>query len=282
MQYEIGKWSQELFDQFHATPAGPKKRILLDRLMVVNEPLAKIIASQLCGFGEPTRRKGFRAMGGCQGFRDLPIDDALQAARIALCKALEQFDPGKGKFAPYVKLKMRHELQRLVYYGGSLVRVPRGEEDRAVPVVLMSEEDELARSAGGIEDGIAALEGITPEDVARWEETGEWPESPDEIRKPDVVRIEIPKIAVETSFETIASRLFVFHPNGRTETWWAHNLYRVACRRGGIEEMPRPHFVEKLGRLGPVRETTLRTSPGASPVRALAGLRLQSSLPKCA
>jgi sigma-70-like protein len=154
-----------LFAQFRAAAPGPRKRRLLEQLMWENEPLAKLLTGQLCGFGESTRKRGFRAMAGCTGFRDLEVEDALQAGLIALQKALEQFDPSKGKFAPYAKLKLRHELQRLVFSGGSLVRVPRGKGD-AIPVSLHGEEGELDVMGGGYDDtDLCAVSGSAQDEV---------------------------------------------------------------------------------------------------------------------
>ncbi len=154
-----------LFAQFRSAPLGLRKKRLLEQLMWENEPLAKLLTGQLCGFGEATRKRGFRAMGGCTGFRELEVEDALQAGLIALQKALEQFDPSKGKFAPYAKLKLRHELQRLVFSGGSLVRVPRGKGE-AIPVSLHGEESELDIMGGGYDDaGLAAASGEDQSDI---------------------------------------------------------------------------------------------------------------------
>lgn len=158
--YEIGRWSDELFASYRAAK-GPRRAHFLGLLVRVNEPLAKTILDQLRG-GEDKKGR-HRYFGGCDGFRELQWEDAYQVALIALTRALERFDPRKGRFSSYVKLWMRAELQRYTFGGGderSLVRVPRGAEGDVVPVALMDDQGELDRLSGGEEDAaIERLEG---------------------------------------------------------------------------------------------------------------------------
>jgi hypothetical protein len=302
-----------LYDEFRATKDGPQKRHLLNQLLICNEPLARIMVDQMCGRGDGSRRKGYKPMGGCQGFRDLPFEDAMQAGLIALQKALEQFDPSKrldkhGKPNPYkpgeefrisgyYKQKLRHELQRLVFYGGSLIRVPRGNGVEQMGVALVGDEQTMDLMSGGYEDAATADSlGITPEMIDEWERTGEWPESleslretlrereedggddgndetasePEETTQP-IVMLPPPRTFL-SGIEAFLSNRVALRPSERVETWTAHNAYRLECRKYGFVEVVRPMFVRWLLASG-LREVFVRARNKPS-VRAIAGIRL--------
>jgi hypothetical protein len=305
---EVGKWNQALYLEYKAAKEGPRKRHLLNQLIEINTPLAKLICDQMCGRGDGSRRKGYKPMGGLQGARDLEWDDALQASRLALQKALEQFDPSKRldkhgnpnpykpgedfKISGYLKSKIRHEIQRLIWYGGSLIRVPRGNGVDPIGVALVGEEQTMDLLSGGYEDTASVSElGITPEMIAEWERTGEWPESLEELREsmrkneeepedepdhktaPAVMLVPpAPPRVFMSGIEAFLSNRVAIVNSARVETWTAHNAYRLECRKEGFEEADRPVFVRWMERSG-FREVFIRSRQAPS-TRALAGIRL--------
>ena len=175
----VGKWDPELFAAFKAAE-GAQRRALLDRLLRENTPLVITLVEQLCGRGAP--KKNDILKGGREGFRDIPFEDAMQAGRIAFCKAAEAFDPSRGRIAGYLKWKIRYELQQVVSFGQRLARVPRGREDEALHLTLVGEQEVLDRLGGHDEGGLVGTDEITPADLEAWERTGDWPESLEELR----------------------------------------------------------------------------------------------------
>lgn len=163
-----------LFAEFRALPEGPRRRAMLSRLIVANAPLLRTMTGQMLGISRGPRHRSYRALGGCQGFGDLEWDDAFSAGMVALQKAFEQFTPSceagtcpcekpngacgckdKGKFAPYLKFKLRYELQRLVDTE-RLVRVRRGEQVEAPSIALMGDQQLMDDLSGGAEDAMLA------------------------------------------------------------------------------------------------------------------------------
>lgn len=208
------KFDPELFARYRAA-TGAAKRTLLDQLVWENEPLMKILVDQLCGRG-PARKNGIK-LGGLDGFRDVDWDDAMQCARVAFLKAMDQWRPDGGSRLPYyLLLKIRYEIQCLVQREG-LARVPRGREDEAFAVDLVGEQqalDELSR--GHHEDGLVTSEDFTTEDVERWAETGEWPEDA-QTAKVDVARHrEIQRLESWNPIEAFLSTQLVFWAEHRT------------------------------------------------------------------
>lgn len=147
----VGKWNPELFARYRAAKPGPVRRALLNELLRINAPLVKTLVDQLCGRGE-VKRKAVK-LGGCQGFRDIPWDDAYQAGCIAFMKAMDRFNPAKGKLPFYLLMKIRYELQVIVSNELRLARVPRGHEADAVTVDLVGEQRELDEMGGSVEAG---------------------------------------------------------------------------------------------------------------------------------
>lgn len=191
----VGTWDQELFDDYRSARSRVKKRILLGRLLEQNLPLVKVLVDQ---FVQPTGKSKHGPnllKGGTEGFQDIPWDDAIQQASIAFCKAMDRFDPSKGKLAWYLKLKIRHELQDFVSRGGRTVRIPRKPGIDEVPVELTDDQNALDRWSGGELAGFASVEGIEAEDLERWEATGEWPESLEDLEPLD------PRTALERFLE---------------------------------------------------------------------------------
>ncbi|MHB8531720.1 MAG: sigma factor [Solirubrobacteraceae bacterium] len=268
----IGHFDPELFTRFRGS-RGIRRRALLNQLVLENAPLVKLLVDQLRGGPDTRKRPGARAMGGCQGFRELEWEDAFQAGLVGLARALEGLDLSKGKLAGYAKLWIRHELQRLVYNGGALVRVPRGAGDQ-VPVALSGDQQEIDRLSGGMEDGLAATDEVTPEDLERWQETGEWPESLEQLRASRLPPPP-PPVVYSTGLEAFLTNRVALARHGRVETWVAHNAYRIECRRAARPELLRGAFVAEMGRLANVREVWIRT-PTLPSARGLAGMRLVS------
>jgi DNA-directed RNA polymerase specialized sigma subunit len=264
-----GKFDETLFRAFRAAK-GIERRRLLDQLLWENEPLVKLIVDQLCGRGESKKRNGIRHLGGCQGFRDIPWEDAMQAGLIAMQKALEQFDPAKGRIAGYLKLKARHELQRIVYYGGQTIRVPRGQDAQSPDVALIGDEQILDRLSGGEEDLLGGLE-ITAQDVAEWEESGEWPESLEELRASRA-----PAIAEDTrtAIERFVDTKLAFRPAARLAQVTLDAVRtRFAMQTGDM--VSRSALAKALLERPKVREMTVRVRWSPKPVWGWGGVALQ-------
>jgi len=76
-----------------------------------------------------------------------PLDDLVQVACVGLLKALERFEPGRGKkFTTYAAPTILGELKRHFRDKGWTVRVPRDVQERALAVSRQSER--LSTAAG--------------------------------------------------------------------------------------------------------------------------------------
>ena len=264
-----GAWDVEMFFAYRAAK-GPRKSLIGSRIILDNTPLLKLLLEQLTGRykGRPGQRLPPAArMGGRAGFDKIPWDDAMQAGRIALMKAMESYDPvkSKGRIGFYLAMKFRYELQRLVL-SEHLVRVGRGYEKQRPEIELSDDSEALDRASGGVWDATYLPEGITAEDIEGWQESGDWPdEMPSVAASPAATLPVLPNTPGWAQFLPKCT----FLPAGRVTLYDAYNVYRLDCRGVGEPEVLRPAFIEILGLRG-VKETTMR--PG--PVRALAGLRL--------
>jgi Sigma-70 region 2 len=269
----VGTFSPELFARFRAAK-GTRRRLLLNQLLIENLPLVKTLVDELRGLGK-SKGPQRTASGGREGFAELEFEDALQGGLLALKKAMEQFDPDRGKITVYLKNKIRHEMQRLVYNGGRTIHIPRAAKRPEIPVALIGEQQELDLLSGGASDGFAEVEGITPEDVARWQESGDWPESLEAWRAEQAARARpvysIP-LPVVTGMSLFITRC-TFVASGRVEAFTAYNEYRVECRLRGEPEMLRPAFLRAMSERSTVREIRMRTR-AAPNARGLAGFRL--------
>jgi hypothetical protein len=177
-----GKFDPVLFRTYRALEAGPEKRRLLGQLVFENEPLVKVLLDQVIGRG-PAKKHDLKLPGsGLKGLRDVEWDDAYQCALLALVKAMDCFDPDKGKLAAFVKWKILYEIQCLVQREG-LSRVPRGKEDENVSFELGYTEQDLDQvSKGSYEGGLITSEDFGESDVRRWQRKGVWPETPEQAR----------------------------------------------------------------------------------------------------
>ena len=268
----IGKWDQALFEEFKRARPGRQKEALRGKLLVQNAPLIKILLDQFIQPSGKCKHGPNMMKGGTQGFTDIPWEDGYQLASIAFCKAMDRFDPtrktrhGKPAKLPwYLKLKIRHELQTLVASGGRTVRVPRGHEAEVVGVDLIGEQEVLDRLGGSVDDGIAELEGITPEDVRMWQKTGRWPtreEWEDELARrktPDTV-------------SAFLQQKCVVQPKARIQRGLVGSAYEAFAEESGFRVLPRGELYQQLAARGHV-ETRARC--GGQPVRAVLGLRLR-------
>lgn len=288
----IGVWDAEKFAAFRASPRGSaRRRTLQNELVIENTPLVKVLVDQLCGWHKQTGRT---KLGGCQGFSEIPWEDAYQGGLIALMKALEQFDPSKRKgrdrgskykISRYLLLKIRHELQVIVHSGGQIVRAPR-EAGIEVPVALVGEQEVLDGLGGGMQDGIAVVdEFITPQDIERWHRDG-WTRDPRRILSERKMKARweartealLERQQIDPA-EPVASFLKLrcsVGPSARATEWEIDNAFRVDCRRARIEQMERADFLRAVSAVVPLRRVTIhaRNRPDE---RGLAGVRLLES-----
>ena len=258
----VGKWDPELFARYRAA-TGARRRLLADQLIRENEPLIIVLVDQLCGRGTSARKK---KLGGCGGFFAIEFDDAMQAGRLAMAKALDQFDPSKGRIAYYLLQKIRYELQRVETFDLHLARVPRGREGERVGVDLVGESLAMEHLASGDLGGVVDTDLVTPEEVAGWEQSGEWPESLEEhVRSkvpppPKVLRgprrprlslpqfvsarlrfsrgLRIPRVTLYATFEIETRR----SPDGLAQALEEHHVAATKMRVPWAEK-PVPAFV---------------------------------------
>jgi hypothetical protein len=208
-------------------------------------------------------------MGGLQGFHDIPWEDAMQAGRMALGQALETFDPSKGKISFYFLMKARYLLQVLEAKEQHLARVPRGRETERASVALVGESTILDRMGGAGDPslgGLAQLDGITPEDLERWQTTGEWPESIEEWQASKPKPMAPP--AIDQFLDTLSFRKTDRESQVRMFMHWEHfaQEHDALASRGVLSDALYAHGV---------RPMRVRLSSGASPSNGFAGVCLQ-------
>ena len=118
----VGAFDPELFARYRKARAGsPLRSALENRLVIENTPLVKTLVDQMLGRGEVKRRGKFGSQR--QAFAAIDWDEAMQAGRIALMKALQGFDPSKSKLSSYLVWKVRYELQCLIGRGKKAVEL---------------------------------------------------------------------------------------------------------------------------------------------------------------
>jgi hypothetical protein len=284
-----GEWDPAMFEAYRAA-TGERKRMIANRIILDNTPLLKLLTEQLCGRAK--YKKGQKIpkaakMGGRGGFDEIPWDDAMQAARIGLMKALDQFDPvkAKGRIALYLAFKVRYELQCLVR-NLHTISARRGQHLERPDVVLMDDDAEIDRLAGGTGDILTLPEGMTVDDLTGWQESGQWPE--------EMLTVEPESIAGEEAHPQAAFVLparvlpppppgpgwarFIgrcrFVEVGRVPLYDSYNQYRLDCRQAGDGELKQGFFVGELRERYEVRE--IRVWDGCSR-RGLGGLRVDMS-----
>lgn len=302
----IGVWDGPLFATFRklAGPPPPRggkpaktpplarltklARMTLDLLIRQNEPLIKTLVAQLCGIGEQKPRRGLKTqLGGMQGAELLSWDDALNAGRLGFAKACIGFDPSKGKISFYALQKIRHELQTIIPRE-STVYAPRYKEYLRPQCALIGDPLELeAMRPEGVVPNLIELDGLTPELVDEWAETGQWPERDawEASRAPAVVTAEAPKLIsipppqILTPLERFLKDRCSFASSARVTQWQVWNAFRLECRLRGLPEPTRAVVVEELRVSRGVREVKVRDPWTGSPFRGLAGVRMATVWP---
>lgn len=306
----VGVFDEALHAEYKALPPGLRKSRIGSRLVLENEPLIKTLVAQITGRAEPTtRRKSLAArIGGRGGFEDIEPEDAMQLGRVAFLHALDGFDPRKGRLAGYVVLWLRHEMQRSVTFELHLARAPAGKSEQRPRVGLVglpSENEERASSdergyfgstnrhedmlesttppggeklgkvAAGV-DWEDALAHLRPEDVARWDETGEWPESLEAWAGPSKPTIvySIPR----PHWEVFAACELTFAPAARVLRSAVGDAFERWCGDRGVTPDSRAYLYDRLGERG-ARETRVWIG---SPRRGLSGVRatMKTAAPK--
>lgn len=104
---------QQALALFARLPEDPEAR---DALVLMYRPLAEYLARRFDGRGEPA-------------------EDLAQVASLALIKAIDRFDPGRGvKFTTYATATIVGELKRHFRDKGWTLRVPRRLQEAALRV----------------------------------------------------------------------------------------------------------------------------------------------------
>jgi hypothetical protein len=268
---EIGKWDEPLFQSFRRAK-GKKRRALLSELLKVNTPLIKLIVSQIAGVGDEKTAPGGRIRRSSRmrvpGADQVPWDDLMQAGLHGMAHALGKFDPTKGKISGYFRWWALTNIQRLVRKE-AMIKTPDRQD--AVSVALFDDADALDRIATDHDSGgLAEVEGLTPELVAQWGRTGDWPDSLEAWRASTRV-YSVPRPPLDVFLERRCTRSY----SARAPLWPLWNAWRVECGLAGRPSGTQPQWLAALATRH-VRLTSLRVRlPGGSPSvpeRGLAGL----------
>ena len=276
-----GEWDPTMFEAYRAA-TGERRRIIANRIILDNTPLLKLLCEQFQGTAKykPGQKVPKAAkMGGRGGFDQIPWDDAMQACRIALLKALDQYDPikAKGRIALYLAFKIRYEMQCVVR-NLYTISARRGQHLERPDVVLMDDDAEIDRLAGGTGDILTLPDGMSAEDLESWETSGNWPEEMStvegvqEVRAPAILPASLlpPPPPGAGWFRFVARCRFV--PAARVDLYDTYNTYRLDCRAAGDVEAKKPVFLGELQERFGIRETRMRVHGVCA--RALAGMRL--------
>ena len=112
---------EKLLEEYAASPAPE----LMERLVEGYMPLSRAIARRFAGCG-------------------VEVEDLQQVAAMALMKAIERFDPGRGlKFSTYAAPTITGEVRNYIRDKGALIRVSR--DTRARLARMQRVQDELTR-----------------------------------------------------------------------------------------------------------------------------------------
>jgi sigma-70-like protein len=253
---DVGKWDQELFDQFKAAPAGPRKRFLLDKLLKQNLPLVKILVSQLAGVTDektPVVRRRTAARSKVPYADECQWEDLLQAGLCGMATALERFDPSKGKIAGYARWQILYQMQKLTKTH-HFVHTPDDKWDQRPGVSFFDDEAVIDRMAG---EDVNLFEEEPWKYVESVEQAREWAaDMGNETAQAEIVAesrkvISIPKpvIVIATGLDRFL-RHFKFARSGRVDIWTAYNTYRIECRRIREDEMSRKAFLQAMAERG--------------------------------
>jgi RNA polymerase sigma-B factor len=149
-----------LLARFAALPCGdPNRRRLREQVIEAHLPLAAHLARRLAGRGEP-------------------IDDLVQVATVGLIKAVDGYDPARGRpFGPYAVPTILGELRRHFRDKGWHVRVPRRMQEMRMDINAAAGEltqrlghaptvaelaAELGIDEGSIVEGLDAVQAYRP------------------------------------------------------------------------------------------------------------------------
>ena len=285
----VGVWDEAGFREYRAA-TGARRRFLASKLIVQNTPLLKVLADQIwtgkSASGKPTTATRFHE----PIFKEIPWDDILNAARIAMAKALDQFDPSKSKISGYLAAKVRYEAQVL---GAQvhLAHAPRGRGAERPDVSLIGaiETDDDGEAEGVVACGYLHAEGdaggmvdvdFEPEEIAEWNAADTdldfyaWRES----RHPVVYSVPAPIVVVTWQDVVIGGLRFGQTRRVGKRTLW--NAAALAARALGQPEPTMATVCADLGLAGRgVVEKQARTA-GWRSERALVGVAMWQNAAK--
>lgn len=231
--------------------------------MRLNEPLIKVLTDQLCGRAPAERfARRMHQFISVPGAEDIEWETSMNAGRFAFLKAMDRFDPGKGKIAYYLKMKIRYELQCLVEKAG-VVNTPRGLR----PDLEYFEDDD---HAGRVTAHAAELEGDDELlDVA------------DLRGRVDFLRDMKPanvffQVDARPVLQVLLEDHVAFRSSARCPATALRGRYRSLAERRG--ELARVELLDQVLLERGVRLTRTRVEWSPVPVRAFAGVGLQSAV----
>jgi hypothetical protein len=278
----IGQWDAGLFIDFHKSK-GERRRLLADRLIQQNEPLIKILVAQLLGIDrDQTKRRGLKVRSSRVYNREMLTDwdEALNAGRLGFYKALEAFDPSRGKISGYARNKIEYELQKLGMKAG-IISTDR-EAKYLAPVTAATEDDahfeRIVHESSDDADEWERQFDVDDEDV---EDKG-LPPLPVVVVEPEPVVVLRPKKVisvprVERLWISPLERWVAEHcrrgPSARVQRWEAWNAWALDCQSRGDAIPTQAQFVRELSTAATVWDTWTDTHRGSS-ARVIAGIRL--------
>lgn len=282
----------EVFAQFRHAAADPatQRRHAAD-LLAANMPLVTLLVAQLCGWPEGARRRAVLPV--LRGASLLTRDEAIQCGRCGFLRALQLFDPAKGKIAYFAALHVRVFLQQAIaqHHGNrrpefvderTLSREGRSSEDIGTDQTPACEASaQLQRVARATwtfkrcERAIfRAMVAAECQERAAAKALGTTLAELRRLWEPLRRRLMAPTLAEESaSVERFLEACTVPAPAGRVPRATLRAAYAAHI---GRDVSPR-RFALLVGQLGIA--TTWTRSDGR-PVRAYAGLRLTSPAPE--
>lgn len=139
-------WPETLLAAAADAPAQRRQQ-LLDDVIVHHLDLAESIARQFAG-------------------RGVELDDLIQVARLALCKAARRYCPARGgSFVAYAVPTVSGEIKRHFRDTGWMVRPPRRLQELRAQVATASEELTRSRHEDPSEERIALALGVESREV---------------------------------------------------------------------------------------------------------------------
>ena len=158
----VGAFDFDLFLKFKRARTKKERMLLLNELIVQNDPLTKVLTAQLCGRGEnrPGRRQKFKREAYVE---NLSIEEQEAAGRIGMMKALMRFSPkvrdeiriGHGLTAAkdpaqglpaFAVWRIKFELQQAIERSGALT-LRRGVTPGQRPTMARLDDPEHVETA---------------------------------------------------------------------------------------------------------------------------------------